>query len=75
MTNLANLLKLGSRLCDGYVTDASRLTGPGPWAGVVPGQQAGEDTAADQSPAIRACRQWCSRPLKMSMTATFAVAT
>ena len=50
---MTNSLEVGSHLCDGCVTDASRLTGPGPWADVVPGQQAPrEDTA------IRACRRW-----------------
>ena len=50
---MTNSLEIGSHLCDGCVTDASRLTGLGPWADVVPGQQAPrEDTA------IRACRRW-----------------
>ena len=33
-------LEIGSHLCDGCVTDASRLTGPGALGDVVPGQQA-----------------------------------
>src|SRR5271169_1801314 len=49
---MTDSLETGSHLCDGCVTDASKLTGPGPWADVVPGQQPREDTA------IRACRRW-----------------
>src|SRR5208282_4426434 len=29
---MTDSLEIGSHLCDGCVTDASRLTGPGPWA-------------------------------------------
>jgi len=54
---MTNSLEIGSHLCDGCVTDASRLTGPGPWADVVPGQQAPGRHRYPRLPPLVLCRR------------------
>jgi hypothetical protein len=49
---MTNSLEIGSHLCDGCVTDASRLTGPGCERTWVLASRPREDAA------IRACRRW-----------------